>query len=429
VVFYNGKWETVGTKASLMGFISLIAGIDIEVLVSKEPEEFSVAKRMSWASRRITTRIEDAAYSLLGIFGVNMPMLYGEGERAFIRLQEEIMKHSDDQSIFAWADHKKDHERRRGLLATSPADFFYCNRIIESTSRLNRMPYLITNMGLSIPLPVIPWAMNTYLAALDCKYEGDSDSRQGIFLEMLLEGEQCARVSVDHCEIITFKAAWLTKSRYKNFYIRQAIRRSNKTTNTTYGFYLRHLPPFIICEERYGIYDDGYKFQEVQGCHEWDEKTRILRMKTGAQGVAGIIWYSSRSGLSAMKLSFDMNFNPVCEFRGNLFCPSREAYNTKLTNKFSFNTTNESTQVIKQDDWTHLGHKAVGISRIGWITKALVKQRLIEGKLMWVVDLHPFHVLEGEGSTPLVVRHKGVTCDGCDGVSTNLMRRAIFRGC
>ena len=57
---------------------------------------------MSWASKRKTTRIEDEAYCLLGIFDVNIPLIYGEGAKAFYRLQEEIIKYNDDESIFAW---------------------------------------------------------------------------------------------------------------------------------------------------------------------------------------------------------------------------------------------------------------------------------------------------------------------------------------
>ncbi|KAK0722644.1 hypothetical protein B0T26DRAFT_628827, partial [Lasiosphaeria miniovina] len=58
---------------------------------------------MSWASRRQTTRPEDIAYCLMGIFNVNMSMLYGEGgTKAFIRLQEGILRESDDQTILAW---------------------------------------------------------------------------------------------------------------------------------------------------------------------------------------------------------------------------------------------------------------------------------------------------------------------------------------
>lgn len=66
-----------------------------------ELSEASIAQKMSWAARRKTTRIEDEAYSLLGIFGVNMPLIYGERHRAFLRLQEEILRRSTDMSIFA----------------------------------------------------------------------------------------------------------------------------------------------------------------------------------------------------------------------------------------------------------------------------------------------------------------------------------------
>ncbi|KAK0666609.1 heterokaryon incompatibility protein-domain-containing protein [Cercophora samala] len=64
--------------------------------------EVSVARRMSWAAKRQTTRIEDQAYCLLGLFNINMPMLYGEGSKAFTRLQIEIMKTTDDCSLLAW---------------------------------------------------------------------------------------------------------------------------------------------------------------------------------------------------------------------------------------------------------------------------------------------------------------------------------------
>jgi len=69
------------------------------ILGDRNPSDFSVAARMCWASRRETTREEDIAYCLLGIFNVNMPLpvLYGEGSRAFKRLQEEILKQEDSR--------------------------------------------------------------------------------------------------------------------------------------------------------------------------------------------------------------------------------------------------------------------------------------------------------------------------------------------
>jgi hypothetical protein len=67
-------------------------------------QKASVSQRMSWAARRETTRLEDKVYYLMELFGVNMPLLYGEGEKASIRLQLEILQTSDDESIFAWND-------------------------------------------------------------------------------------------------------------------------------------------------------------------------------------------------------------------------------------------------------------------------------------------------------------------------------------
>lgn len=61
-----------------------------------------VSEMMSWASQRRTTREEDMAYSLMGLFDINMPLLYGEGSKAFKRLQEEIIRQSSTYTIFVW---------------------------------------------------------------------------------------------------------------------------------------------------------------------------------------------------------------------------------------------------------------------------------------------------------------------------------------
>jgi len=87
VEFYSVNWVEVGTKLSLHEQITEITGIDEGVLCGADPLRRNVAVRMSWAARRKTTRIEDQAYCLMGLFHVNMPLLYGEGSRAFIRLQ------------------------------------------------------------------------------------------------------------------------------------------------------------------------------------------------------------------------------------------------------------------------------------------------------------------------------------------------------
>ena len=102
VVFYSRSWKNIGTKEQLCNTISTITGIDIDTLLGEDLTVVSVANKMSWASGRRTTRIEDMAYCLLGIFDVNMPLLYGEGQKAFLRLQEEILRSSYDHSLFAW---------------------------------------------------------------------------------------------------------------------------------------------------------------------------------------------------------------------------------------------------------------------------------------------------------------------------------------
>lgn len=80
--------------------LSRSTGVDVKSLSNFTPGTTNVREKFHWASRREATQIEDMAYSLLGIFDVNMPVLYGEGMKAFVRLQEEIMKRSHDLSIF-----------------------------------------------------------------------------------------------------------------------------------------------------------------------------------------------------------------------------------------------------------------------------------------------------------------------------------------
>ena len=103
VVFLSQDWEGLGTKDSLVELVKEITHIDRAILTHERAlAEESVAKRMRWAAEREATRLEDEAYSLLGIFGISMPTLYGEGRHAFQRLQEEIIQRIPDQSLFAW---------------------------------------------------------------------------------------------------------------------------------------------------------------------------------------------------------------------------------------------------------------------------------------------------------------------------------------
>ncbi|KAF0321138.1 het domain protein [Colletotrichum asianum] len=124
VRFYDQDWNLLGTKESLVEIISDITGILCDVLLGKTPLwDIPVATRMAWAATRSTRRKEDVAYSLLGIFDINMPMLYGEGPKAFRRLQEEICRKDDDTSLLAWDSRRPLHSRTSVAFASSPADF------------------------------------------------------------------------------------------------------------------------------------------------------------------------------------------------------------------------------------------------------------------------------------------------------------------
>ena len=101
--FYGKSWSFLGNKIELSSALSSITSIPEGILIDPFRRSLAnVTRKMSWAASRQTSRIEDTAYSLLGIFKVNMPLLYGEGEKAFFRLQEEIIRETDDQSLFAW---------------------------------------------------------------------------------------------------------------------------------------------------------------------------------------------------------------------------------------------------------------------------------------------------------------------------------------
>ena len=104
VRFVTSDWLTIiGTRVELAGLIAEVTGINKTLLSRKGGwmGDYSIAQKMFWAANRVCAREEDRAYCLMGLFDVNMPLLYGEGKRkAFIRLQTEILKISDDESIF-----------------------------------------------------------------------------------------------------------------------------------------------------------------------------------------------------------------------------------------------------------------------------------------------------------------------------------------
>lgn len=191
VVFYTHGWEPIGEKKSLGSAIYAISGIGIDVLThARIRDQVSVARRMSWASSRKTTRIEDWAYSLMGILNVNMPLLYGEGGKAFLRLQEEIMKSSDDESIFAWVNPDAQDNELSGLLAKNPSYFSKSSEIIYYQDFEDREPYVMSNRGLSITLHLSRCEDGKFAAALHCPVAHTGDGFLAVFLKRLGENSQ-----------------------------------------------------------------------------------------------------------------------------------------------------------------------------------------------------------------------------------------------
>lgn len=140
VVFLTRNWHFLGTRVGLASTLREITGIDFNVLTGVAGlDDISVARRMSWAARRKTTRVEDRAYSLLGIFGVHISPIYGEGGNAFLRLQEEIIRTIPDQSIFAWGPSRGRECTSQWwvepgvpcLLASSPSAFEHASDVVH----------------------------------------------------------------------------------------------------------------------------------------------------------------------------------------------------------------------------------------------------------------------------------------------------------
>ena len=322
-VFYNQQWEFLGTKQTLSKLLTLRTGVD-EAILNREPlSRRSIAQRMSWASQRHTTFEEDIAYCLLGIFDVNMPMLYGEGQKAFLRLQEEIVKKSDDHSIFAWPIH--DHGQP-GLLADSPAAFANCQYIRTMSSREGRSPYSLTNRGLSIKLMAAHFTTDTYIVRLDCADgllpvdDGFADEfRLGMFLRRLDEDDQYARVEHEGQTFMQLKASTWDHGPLK---LRGPVEQieinvPQRYTELNTKNYENRINGFRIATHELLEVSGSGKDRFKVSAPSWDRQERIMYMKLedfpGDFGTVGYLDISQQNRMiKVIKLGFDFEYNPVC---------------------------------------------------------------------------------------------------------------------
>ncbi|KPM44901.1 hypothetical protein AK830_g1652 [Neonectria ditissima] len=195
VEFFDVDWNHLGNKRDLASALLQRTPIHEKALLDGDFSSASVAQRMSWAAERQTTRPEDMAYCLLGIFDISMTMLYGEGEKAFIRLQEEILKEYDDHSIFAWdSSAVPESAHTIGTLATHPSFFKDAAKIEPHPSGGD--PPVVTNKGIQISLPLMELQINPgqTLGMLSCSLQGDVASAIGIHLvKSSLRSDQYSR--------------------------------------------------------------------------------------------------------------------------------------------------------------------------------------------------------------------------------------------
>jgi hypothetical protein len=136
-------------------------------------DDASIAEKMSWGALRETTRVEVLAYLLLGIFGVNMPLLYGEKGRAFRRLQEATISSSDDQSIFVWRYKEVRLLLGDGHLLASPSTDFggYADRVPYTPDWAGFSYYSMTNADLQVSMRLrkMPGSGNTFYRVIELR--------------------------------------------------------------------------------------------------------------------------------------------------------------------------------------------------------------------------------------------------------------------
>ncbi|KAI0476459.1 HET-domain-containing protein [Xylariaceae sp. FL0804] len=334
VSFYDRHWQFLGTNDTLRAAISKVTGIDDAVLQGESIYDRSIAQRMSWASRRVTTRIEDAAYSLMGIFDVNMPMLYGEGHKAFVRLQEEIIRRSTDQTIFAWSFVG---DKYSGLLARSPACFANSSNMnVREYEPDSPSSFAMTQSGLSMTLALTPWMADTYLAILACTdteraafSEHDTSNQVGVYLRKTSEKGQYVRVALGDKSYSRVDYSQLADSRrvdgaikLVDISIRQPVRfmaRNGFMDQFGGSHHTNHSVKDIILAKRlYGfrIWIQGKLADTdllgVLECSTWDPATRIGVMREGEYGTAAIFDMGALdTGIRLIKFGFDFDFIPT----------------------------------------------------------------------------------------------------------------------
>ncbi|KAI1654859.1 HET-domain-containing protein [Daldinia decipiens] len=224
VIFYGRGWAEIGRRYEqrIQDALTHVTGIP-ESLISiprSSLSQYSVAQKMSWAAHRLSTRIEDIAYSLLGIFEINMPLLYGEGPKAFVRLQEEILKETDDHSLLCWTVPRSSPRAwsLESVFAKSPNDFADSGDIVGNLYDTGS-PSAMTNRGLQIHVELVErhYRVHSHLCS--------SDAATAVY-DAMINASYWSGICVDWVSIILIRTPWKGDHPFRlpfNRYARLAI--------------------------------------------------------------------------------------------------------------------------------------------------------------------------------------------------------------
>lgn len=290
--FFSSTFRYIGFGGLLAKELSFATGIREDYLTGMTAlSSASISRRMSWASKRITTRKEDMAYCLMGLFGINMPLLYGEGEKSFLRLQEEIIKTSNDQTIFAWGDSENSslllpRESPRCMFARSPSCYRYASKFIPDELSESVDHYFMTNQGLKISFPVMEnHHQHGLIAILACR---DEDSLSGIIALPISRGISfCARSSYFVRTQRIDQQNYSTTIEKLTFLNNLNMIAPSTESRATHAFIVRKLPR-------------DYQISLVNRSGGWDMKNNIIQRQPGNTGPISITLTNRRRSFAAV---------------------------------------------------------------------------------------------------------------------------------
>ncbi|PWY85860.1 HET-domain-containing protein [Aspergillus sclerotioniger CBS 115572] len=291
LIFFNKYWVDIGSKIDKYSVIENVTGIHRKYLFygfgafTKLPPSYerissaSVAQRMSWAAKRRTTRREDMAYCLLGLFDISMPLLYGEGDKAFLRLQEEIMKVTNDTSLLSWgltgpsgydefdisggdleitAETSSEQPIMAPILASHPGFFRWCGDIFQCPIRpFKETTFSMAQRGLLLSLPVVLDRCYETIAygILSCGSAREVPHKTQYIAIPLVSSTACtwAHGSIDDeywrplwCKPKLVAPEFVEEATMKDILIRRARRSDESFRNIPFGFYIDSDPAIHV---------------------------------------------------------------------------------------------------------------------------------------------------------------------------------------